>query len=286
MNRRLAIACIACAALAAGSAAGPGDVPLVEDKPLLAPPMAGDIGGAIGPASQVASVHAVSRHGGKTYPGSFDARSGRFSVTSLPGDASYDVCIKTRDGRRIEGVDLEYADAALQRLADVRRRDLGIASRPAGEFTRADADAILKFVRDLTDFMEIKRPLYVSGHGTGATVLVELLRTREFHSSGGDIIWRVELWYFQNNYGGWDRLPNQERVLQRERLPMAAWSKIDVEYHPRLSVFVDRQGKSKPVEFTFTGKTDPARGRPAGSDPDIKTNPQIIGLAASKPAQD
>ena len=111
-------------------------------------------------------------------------------------------------------------------------------------------------------------------------MLLELMRTRRFHASAGAVVWRVELWYFQNQFGGWEKLPNQERVLRRERITPGQWRRISVEYTPRLSVYVEPTGYAKPLKYTIADKPDPSRGRPAGSDPQLRTEPHILGLDA------
>ena len=133
-------------------------------------------------------------------------------------------------------------------------------------FDLEDARAILKWVEDWKDFMEIKRVLYVNGMGKRATVLVELMRTREFHAAGGKLVWRVELWYMQNEFGGWDRLANSERVLHREKVSSDKWRKIDLQYFPELSVHVDPNGASKPLHFKLPEKGDRSRCRLANTD--------------------
>ena len=107
-------------------------------------------------------------------------------------------------------------------------------------------------------------------------MLVELMRTKEFYSSAGKIIWRVELWYFEYNHGGWERMANQERVLRRERIDPAQWKKIDLEFYPQLTARVEADGSSKPVEFKIPEKPDPSCGRPANTAPELKTDPHIL----------
>ena len=263
--------------------------PLAEDPPLVPPPTPGPITGTLAPPALVKALAAVSRATGKTYqPAQFDRATGRFAFRDLPGDSRYDLVLALTDGRQIEGIDLDFVDQRLLRLAEQRRADLGLPPSPPRDFTPADADAICRFVADLTDFMDIRRVLYVAGQGTRATVLVELIRARGFHASKpGEVIWRVELWYFQFAAGAWQRLPNQERVLRREQLPADQWRKIDVTYDPALSVLVSPDGTSSPLEFTIPRMSDPSRGRPAGTDVELSTPPHILGLAtpaATQPA--
>ena len=129
--------------------------------------------------------------------------------------------------------------------------------------------------------MDIRRTLYVQGHGDRATALVELLRTKEYHSAKpGELIWRVELWYFQYSHGSWERITETDRVLRRERLPFEKWKALDVEYYPALSAYVDAAGFAKAVDFTIPDKPDPSRGRPKNTQPELATPPHVIGVEA------
>ena len=282
---------IAAALTALGLAVLAGAVTLTEDSPPLEPPQPGEAAGTIRPADRVAELSAVSRASGKTYrPDVWDKATGRFAFRRLPGDATYDVCLKTAGGRTIEGIDLDFVDARMVRLAALRREQLGLPPDRQHRFGAADVEELLAYVRDLKDFMELRRVLYLRGHGRRATMLVELMRARDFyHSKDSELIWRVELWYFENQFGGWERPANQEQVLRRERIPEPAWRKIDVEWYPQLSVHVDPDGRSKPVDFEIPARPDPSRGRPANTDIEVKTTPHISGLddeppPASQPA--
>ena len=126
--------------------------------------------------------------------------------------------------------------------------------------------------------MDTNRLLYLHGDGETATALVELMRTKDFHAGTGQLIWRVELWYFRKAGGGWERIPNVERVLRRKRCSPDDLKAVSVAYYPELSVYVDRQGKSDPVAFTLPAKEDPSRGRPAGSETKLKTKPHVLGV--------
>ena len=268
--------------------AAPAAPDLKEDPPPAAKPTAGDISGTISAPEKVASLSAVSRVTEKTYtPDKFDRATGRFLFKNLPGAARYDLCLTLSDDRRIEGIDLDFVDSCMLALASQRRKELGMPPEESHAFGQQDVQAMLDYVNKLDDFLDIRRPLYIQGHGLRATMLIELMRTREFYSSGGGLIWRVELWYFEYRHGGWERLANQERVLRRERIEPAGWRKISVEYRPELSVPVARDGTSKPVDFNIPDKPDPARGRPADSAPDIQTKPILLGMdepTTSQPA--
>ncbi len=248
--------------------------------PPIRPPKVGRVAGAIKPGQDVRSLQLVSRQTGKAYQtGQRDPVTGKFLFNGLPGDAAYDLIVEHTDGRRIEGIDLSFVDARLLRLAAARRKQLGLPPEVNRPFSQADTDALLRFVADMTDFMDTRRVLYLQGHGKRATMLVELLRTREFVASKDDVIWRVELWYFEKHAGGWQRVRNQHRVVSRFRGPAEEWRKIAVEYRPTLSVHIDGKGRSGFVDFNVPETIDPTRGRPAGSEFVLTAKPHILGLA-------
>jgi hypothetical protein len=270
----------ACILLAAAAASVIAAVPLEEDPPVAKPPTPGDMSGRIRSDRPIASLTAVCRGTGKRYrPAGFNATTGEFLFRRLPGDASYDLCLKI-GARTVEGIDLRFVDARMLRLASLRRRQLKLPPEREHAFAKADADEILKWIANMKDFMEIRRVLYLRGAGTRATVLVELLRTREFHADKGQVVWRVELWHFRESFGGWQRLPRQQNVLRRERLSPADWRKIHLEYYPQLSVYVDEKGTSGPVKFTVP-KPDLSRGRLPNTSPRVKTPTHILGLLTS-----
>jgi len=265
--------------VAAGAGVCLGAVELKDDPPVISRPKPGRVTGTIEPASKVAKIEAVSRPEKQTHAvTSFDRKSGRFTFAGLPGDAHYDVRVVTTDGQTVEGIDLSWIEDRMVRLAAMRREQLGLPAERQRRFTMQDVQELVKWVADWKDFMELKRVLYVRGHGKRATMLVELMRTREFHAAGGALVWRVELWYMQNEFGGWDRLANSERVLHRRRIPPAEWRKIHLQYYPALSVYVDPDGRSKPVRFKLPAKGDLSRGRLPNTDPQAKTVTHLRGL--------
>ena len=260
-------------------------ITLTEDPPPAAAPKAGDVTGTLTPPADVADLRAVSRVTGKDYrPHSFDRKTGRFVFKALPGAARYDLCFAARDGRRIEGIDLDFVDQRMVRLAAQRRKQLGLPPERTAVFGPGDVKKLVGFIAAMKDFMEIRRVLYIKGSGIRATMLVELMRTRDFYSrKGSEVIWRVELWYFKNHFGGWDRLANQERVLRRVRVDREKWQEISVEYFPQLSAAISAEGTSAPVVFNVPPKGDPSRGRLAKTAPEQKTAPNILGLPAAAP---
>lgn len=259
-------------------------VQLVDD-PALPAPKPGSLRGQISPAETVQTLRAVRRDTGVQYePATFDARTGCFTFADLPGDAVYDICITTTDGRSIEGIDLSFVDARLEKLAAVRRKQLNLPPRRREPFTKADVKQILRFIAGWRDFMDTRRVLYLRGRGSRAVVLVELMRLREFYAARRadghtpDIVWRIELWYFVRQGGGWERIPNVERVLRRVRATPREWENVSVEYDPQLSLAIDETGQSKPLSFTIPAGPDPTKGRPAHTSAKLKTQPHVSGM--------
>ncbi len=252
-------------------------VELVDDPPLVEPRCEGVITGRLINA-KVVQLHAVRRSTKEKYTSqSFDPQTGEFAFAPLPADATYDLVAVLEDGRIIEGIDLEFVDERLNALASLRREYLGMTPEPRQTFTTLDSNAIKAFIAQIEDFMDIRRALYIRGIGDKATVLVELLRVRSFYASESDeVIWRVELWYFQRRNGLWERVPNAQRVLERQRTTTDQWKKIHHEYYPELSVRLERNKESIYVEFTIPPTGDASRGRIPGTDPKLKTDPHVI----------
>ncbi|KPK80732.1 MAG: hypothetical protein AMJ81_11470 [Phycisphaerae bacterium SM23_33] len=270
--------------ISAWAAAAAGVTQIREDAPVATQPQRGEVAGQITPAERIARIDAVCRATGERHrPASFDPKTGRFAFRKLAGDAAYDVCVVAKDGAHIEGIDLSWHEARMLRLAEIRRRQLGLPAEAQHEFSAGDAEELLKYVRDLKDFADVRRVLYLNGLGRRAAMLVEVMRTREFHAQrGGEIIWRTELWYFQYHYGGWERLGQVERVLERRRIPASEWQTITKVYYPQLSVYVGEKGVSQPLTFRIPDRLDPARGRIAGTEPGQKTEPIILGVKEEK----
>ena len=272
---------ISCATIAAIliAAAALGGVKLVEDKPSVKPPRSGDVTGQITPAARIRDLGAISRVTEKRFtPTRFDRQTGKFVFKDLPGDASYDLCVKTADGRELEGIDLDFLDARMLRLAAQRRKQLNLPPEAPHDFSVEDVNLIVKQLTSLREFIEIHRPLYVEGHGKWATVLIELMRTREHYAGGDRLIWRVELWYMEYRHGGWEKIGNQERVLRRLRVAPAVWQQTHIEYYHTLSAYIDDQGHSSSIEFKVPDKPDITRGRPANTKPVQPVKPYVLGL--------
>ena len=277
----LATGGVAAVALAQQATTQPATAPtsLQADRPTVPAPKTGSVSGTISPVDVLAEFRLVSRATGQSYrPARWNPRTGAFTFADLPGDARYDVAVRTKTGQRVEGIDLDFVDARLLRLAAARRKQLGLPDPPEHRFSQADAEALVDFAAKQTGFMDLRRPLAIAGHGRHATMLVEVMRTRDFHAGKGQFVWRTELWYFQWFHGGWQRLNDQEVVLERFRGSPADWRKIDLAYLPAWSVYVDAAGRSADLELTIPPRTSSATGRPADTDPQLPAKPIVTGI--------
>ena len=134
------------------------------------------------------------------------ADNGKFTIDKLIPGHTYDLIVWTQnsngDTTRWEGIDMAY------------HRDIN----PSTPLTDADRTWLENFVKDMPSFYDKSRVLHMAADHKHATLLVELARTRDFHSDkGGEVIYRVELWYFENLFGGWAKDKNTEKVMVRWR---------------------------------------------------------------------
>jgi hypothetical protein len=139
------------------------------------------------------------------YDGNFTEK-GEFIIEHLLPRRTYDLIVWTAaaDGTatRWEGACMDYHRAI----------------KPSTAATAEDRKNIATLITDVPQFYDKCRPLRIAADHQHAAVLVELVRTREFHSdAGGEVIYRVELWYFENLFGGWAKDANTEKVLARVR---------------------------------------------------------------------
>lgn len=267
---------LAASAAAVGLAAG---VKVEEDPPTVHPARSGDIKGKVTPGRLIQSLSLVSRVTEKRYqPSSFDRKSGQFAFKGLKGDARYDICLRTTDGRELEGIDLDFLEQRWLRLAAKRRKELGLPPDSDHKFSMDDVKMLVHHVTHMREFMELHRPLYIKGHGKWATMLVELMRTRAHYAGKGRLIWRVELWYWEYRHGGWERVLNQERLLRRQRAAPSAWRKTNVEWFPQLSASINEEGFCPAVEFKIPDKPDIRRGRLPDTQPYQKIETFVLGL--------
>jgi hypothetical protein len=128
---------------------------------------------------------------------------GTITFEKLLPETPYDVRLTLADDTVIQGVDLSWyneeepkADAA-PLTDDDKKEMLGILNIP--------------------DFYNKKDILIFQGTHERATTLVQLVRDKDFYAGTGQVIWRIELYYFKNQHGGWEKLSQQNKILRRER---------------------------------------------------------------------
>jgi hypothetical protein len=127
------------------------------------------------------------------------------SFTELAPGTPYDLRISLADGTVLHGVNMAWYTSEP-------------ASADAGLVDDDDRKQIGALVMDVKSFYDISRILAISGNHERATVLVERIRSSGFESGArGEVIWRVELWYFTNDFGGWSELQQTNKVLLRDR---------------------------------------------------------------------
>ena len=199
------------------------------------------------------SAVARSNQAKQTFNGLVDTKAHTITFEKLAPDVPYDLALTLNDGMVLQGVNLAWYGL------DAPKPD-------AAPLTDDDRKAISDLVKDPKAFENKQSILFISGDGTRATVLVELIRDKEFHAAGGNIIWRIELWYFENQFGGWAKVVQQNKVLRRERFKDqaafdAATSKI--KWIPELGGI--KLAKDKPITEITLPAASPA--------PPAQTNP-------------
>ena len=121
-----------------------------------------------------------------------------------PGSA-YEVQLTLKDGTVLQGVDMGW----YSRVSDKPN---------AEELTDGDRDQMKAVFTAGAQFFNVQEATLIKGNHNRAVMLVRCERNSAFHSDKGDeVIWRPELWYFENHHGGWEKVLQTDRVLRRER---------------------------------------------------------------------
>lgn len=159
--------------------------------------------------------------GKETATAAIDGRTITFQ--NLAADEPYAVKLELRDGAVVQGVDMSWYNEEP-------------AKPGAGELSDDDRAAIAQVVA-IPSFYNRSEILAEQGDHSRATVLVQLVRDKDFYNGNGQAVWRVELWYFQQEFGGWEKIGQQNKVLRRERFQSreafaAALTKL--KWEPRL----------------------------------------------------
>lgn len=190
-----------------------------------AEPTTGTIVGKIAPAANVQSVIAFQRlDPPRKYPATFDAKTGSFTIAGLPLGHSYDLIIDTSTGSRVEGVNLR-----------VPKSDFLDGDPP---LTKADVEKLRKLALSLNQFEDHIEVLAIAGHGQHCAMLLHKLRTKPFYESKpGEIIWRLELWYFEREEleDAWQKVQDTLFIVHyRERLQKKVFDQKDLTLDPKL----------------------------------------------------
>ena len=118
-------------------------------------------------------------------------------------ETAYDVRLSLADGTTIQGVNLDWYNEEE-------------ASADAGPVTEGDREEIQK-ISSIDSFYDKHDLLQLKGSHDREVVLVQFVRDKDFYAGTGQVIWRVELNYFKNQHGGWERIAQQNKIIRRER---------------------------------------------------------------------
>ncbi len=144
-------------------------------------------------------------------------KNGAFRITGLRRGRTYDLIVWSKNARW-EGVNMAYYRKIL----------------PSGPCRKSDEKQIKAIIEKVPGFFNKYRPLWIAADHHHAAVLVEMDKTNGFYSAGaGEVIFRVELWYFDNYFGGWAKVNNTEKTMTRWRGPADRLRKV-WQYLPQL----------------------------------------------------
>ncbi len=179
--------------------------------------------------------------------------SGTIKFDNLLPLTKYDVIITLEDGTILRGVDMGWY------LTEKN-------PKPAEPLDDEDKTALRELFDGIKAFENKRNMLLFNGNQDRVTVLAELIRDNSFHSAeGSEIIWRIELWYFKNQHGGWEKVQQQNQVLYRERFKSRQIYESTVKkyrYLPELGGL--RFTKDEPLR---TIEVDPAKKSPMANVP-------------------
>jgi len=139
-----------------------------------------------------------------------EASGPEVTFKDLLPDTAYDVQITLADGTVLQGVDMSWYGPEP-------------AKPDAQALDEDDRQQIKELFEGVKAFENKRNLLAMAGNHDRVTILAELIRDDAFYGRKGDeVIWRVELWYFKNQHGGWEKVQQQNKVLRRVRFTGAA----------------------------------------------------------------
>ena len=203
--------------------------------------------------TQVRAAEAVDRSGRQRFPGAPDAEGSTWEFMQLPAGL-YDVVLSTPLGT-VEGVRMTIVDM------------LGRVEEPGGEHGTLSARSRRTIEAKVADlfgnkmFEDQGRQLAISGHGTEARVLVEKIRDRPTSLSSTEplVFWRVEVWPFHYQYGGW--IKGKYEVVVRRKLTRAQFMKLRWMFEPALGGVRVKAGERTELRYEVPESLDPAMSR-------------------------
>jgi hypothetical protein len=131
-------------------------------------------------------------------------RGHSIAFTNLLPDVSYSAQITLADGTILNGIDLGWYN-------------LEPPKEGTKPMTRDDREQVRAIIQDIPSFYNKSEILHLRGDHDRAVTLVQLVRDTDFYNGAGEVVWRIELWYFKNQYGGWEKVQQQNKVSRRER---------------------------------------------------------------------
>ena len=157
-------------------------------------------------------------------PGKVDGRT--ISFPDVKAGATYDVRLTLADGTVLQGVNtgwygLVEADPKAEPLTDDDRQQMTAVVNQILSFFKDKRVVTIVGTHDRA-VMLVQQQRGDADGGNGGGVGANIAAGDTFHSSKGEVVWRPELWYFENHHGGWEKVQQTDRVLRRERFASRA----------------------------------------------------------------
>ncbi len=118
--------------------------------------------------------------------------------------------------------DIRLADGTHLLPVDMNWYTSAPAKGKEGEAISEDDRKQIEEILTVPSFYDKVRLIHLAGDSQHAVGLVDLLRDRDFHAGKGEVIWRIELWYFEFQNGGWAKVSQQNKMLDRQRFASVA----------------------------------------------------------------
>ena len=194
----------------------------------------GAIHGSVDKARDATAIVAINRGDDKKYPGTIDAKMGKFIIKDLPLGATYD-CILDAGPVRLEGVNLKVPHSDYEEEQPL---------------TKEDIETIKKTALSLNKFENEIEVMTVSGNIQHAAVVLNKKRTTPFYESKPDeMIWRLELWHFEKPDETWIKVQEEFAIVfYRQRLQKSDFAKKALTLDPALGG-IKLDSKQKNVEL-------------------------------------